>query len=51
MWENEPLEQLAARGEIAAYKHSGFWRAMDTLFDKNYLEDLWQSGERPWKVW
>ncbi len=51
VWENEPLEQLAAAGEISAYKHNGFWRAMDTLFDKNFLEDLWQSGEHPWKVW
>jgi len=51
VWENEPLERLAADGEISAYKHTGFWRAMDTLFDKTYLEDQWQSGKRPWKVW
>ena len=51
IWENEPLERLAADGEISAYKHTGFWRAMDTLFDKTFLEDLWQSGRRPWKVW
>jgi glucose-1-phosphate cytidylyltransferase len=51
IWENEPLERLAAAGEISAYKHSGFWRAMDTLFDKTFLEELWQSGKRPWKVW
>ncbi len=51
VWEGEPLERLAVAGEIAAYKHHGFWRAMDTLFDKTFLEDLWQSGKRPWKVW
>ena len=51
IWENEPLERLAADGQIAAYKHPGFWRAMDTLFDKTLLEELWQSGQRPWKVW
>lgn len=51
VWENEPLERLAAGGQISAYKHNGFWRAMDTLFDKTFLEDLWQSGKRPWKVW
>ncbi len=51
IWENAPLEQLAADGELLAYKHHGFWRAMDTLFDKQYLEDLWQTGKNPWKVW
>jgi glucose-1-phosphate cytidylyltransferase len=51
IWENEPLERLAADGQISAYKHNGFWRAMDTLFDKTFLEELWQNGKQPWKVW
>lgn len=51
VWEGAPLDQLAADGELVAYKHGGFWRAMDTLFDKLFLEDLWQSGRTPWKVW
>lgn len=50
-WEQEPLEQLAAQRQLAAYRHSGFWQAMDTLRDKNYLEGLWQQGQAPWKVW
>lgn len=50
-WEQEPLEQLAAEGQLAAYRHSGFWHAMDTLRDKNYLEGLWQQRQAPWKVW
>lgn len=49
--ERDPLEQLAGRGELAAYKHSGFWQPMDTLRDKNYLDDLWKGGAAPWKVW
>ncbi len=51
VWEDAPLEKLAAEGELLAFKHAGFWRAMDTLFDKTVLEDLWQSGAPPWKVW
>lgn len=51
MFEREPLESLAGDGELAAYKHSGFWYAMDTLRDKNHLESLWQSGKAPWKIW
>lgn len=51
VWEREPLEQLAQRGELAAYRHQGFWHPMDTLRDKNYLEGLWQSGHAPWKIW
>ncbi len=51
MFEREPLERLSRDGELAAYKHSGFWYAMDTLRDKNHLESLWQSGKAPWKVW
>lgn len=50
-WEQEPLQQLAERGELHAYPHHGFWQPMDTLRDKNHLEDLWQSGHAPWKVW
>ncbi len=50
-WEREPLERLAQEGNLAAYQHHGFWQPMDTLRDKIYLEELWQSGQAPWKVW
>jgi glucose-1-phosphate cytidylyltransferase len=50
-WEREPLERLAADGQLMAYKHDQFWQCMDTLRDKRLLEDLWQSGEAPWKTW
>jgi glucose-1-phosphate cytidylyltransferase len=50
-WELEPLESLARDGELEAFRHSGFWHAMDTLRDKNQLESLWASGKAPWKVW
>ena len=50
-WEREPLEKLSQAGLLAAYKHRGFWQPMDTLRDKMYLEDLWSSGQAPWKVW
>lgn len=50
-WENEPLWGLAARGQLAAWKHGGFWHPMDTLRDKQYLENLWASGQAPWKIW
>ena len=50
-WEKEPLEQLALDGELSAFRHKGFWQPMDTLRDKHLLEDLWQSGNPPWKVW
>ena len=50
-WEGEPLSKLAVQGELMAYEHSGFWQPMDTLRDKNHLEELWQSGKAPWKVW
>jgi glucose-1-phosphate cytidylyltransferase len=50
-WEREPLENLAAAGELAAFRHDGFWLPMDTLRDKNRLEDLWSNGNAPWKVW
>ena len=49
--EREPLESLADDGELGAYKHRGFWQPMDTLRDKRYLEELWDSGKAPWKVW
>jgi glucose-1-phosphate cytidylyltransferase len=50
-WEDEPLSGLAEDGELAAYKHDGFWQPMDTLREKNLLNKLWDSGEAPWKVW
>lgn len=49
--EKEPLEQLARDGELMAYKHTGFWKCMDTQRDKIQLEEMWQSGKAPWKVW
>lgn len=51
VWEREPMERLAAEENLSAYQHSGFWQPMDTLRDKNYLEELWQSGKAPWKKW
>lgn len=51
IWEREPLERLATEGDLAAFQHHGFWQPMDTLRDKTYLEELWQSGEAPWKKW
>jgi glucose-1-phosphate cytidylyltransferase len=50
-FEKEPLERLAADGELMAYKHDGFWQCMDTRRDKYVLEKLWESGEAPWKTW
>lgn len=50
-WEREPLERLAQERNLAAYQHHGFWQPMDTLRDRVYLEELWQSGKAPWKVW
>lgn len=50
MWEAAPLQNLAAMGQLAAYQHDGFWQAMDTLRDRNHLEDLWRTTP-PWKVW
>lgn len=49
--EAEPLENLAKDGQLMAYKHEGFWHCMDTLRDRNYLEDVWRSGRAPWKRW
>lgn len=51
VWEQYPLEALAKDNQIAAYEHAGFWQPMDTLRDKNYLEELWASGSAPWKYW
>lgn len=51
VWEREPMERLAAEGELMAFKHSGFWHPMDTAKDKEHLESLWQSGRAPWKLW
>lgn len=51
IWERQPLEALASSGQIAAYQHHGFWQPMDTLRDKVMLENLWQSGNAPWKSW
>jgi glucose-1-phosphate cytidylyltransferase len=50
-WEQGPLERLAAGGELMAFEHDGFWQPMDTLREKNHLEDLWRSGAAPWKRW
>jgi glucose-1-phosphate cytidylyltransferase len=50
-WELEPLQALAERGELQAYRHRGFWRPMDTLRDKTQLEELWARGQAPWKLW
>jgi glucose-1-phosphate cytidylyltransferase len=50
-WESEPLKDLAAKGELAAFVHNGFWQPMDTLREKNMLEELWISGEAPWRIW
>jgi glucose-1-phosphate cytidylyltransferase len=50
-WEQEPLRSLAERGELMAFEHKGFWQPMDTLRDKHYLEELWDSGKAPWKKW
>jgi glucose-1-phosphate cytidylyltransferase len=51
IWEREPLEHLAEAGQMSAFKHRGFWHPMDTLRDKNVLENMWGSGNAPWKVW
>jgi glucose-1-phosphate cytidylyltransferase len=50
-WEQEPMQQLAADGQLAAWRHAGFWQPMDTLHDKMTLENLWSSGQAPWKKW
>ena len=50
-WESGPLERLTKEKQLAAFQHQGFWQPMDTLRDKNHLEELWQSGKAPSKVW
>jgi len=50
-WEHKPLERLAADGQLMAYRHTSFWQCMDTLRDKKLLEELWQHGGAPWKIW
>jgi glucose-1-phosphate cytidylyltransferase len=50
-WEGEPLVRLAQTGQMMAFEHHGFWQPMDTLRDKNQLEELWSSGKAPWKIW
>ena len=50
-WELKPLQQLASDGQLMAFEHRGFWQPMDTLREKNYLEDLWQTDKAPWKTW
>jgi len=51
IWERDPMERLARDGQLTAYLHAGFWQPMDTLRDKNHLEELWRSGNAPWKTW
>ena len=51
LWEKEPMERLAAEGELMAFRHGGFWQCMDTLRDKKLLEDLWAAGSPPWRTW
>ena len=51
VWEQEPLKTLAENGELMAFQHPGFWQPLDTLRDKNYLEELWAKGKAPWKLW
>ena len=51
VWEKKPLEELAKKNQLSAFRHHGFWQPMDTLRDKNQLEDLWQKGKAPWRAW
>jgi len=51
VWEQEPMRTLAAEGQLASYRHEGFWQAMDTLRDRHQLEQLWSSGAAPWRTW
>jgi len=50
-WEKEPMERLAAEGQLMAYRHTSFWQCMDTIHDKVILEELWSTGQAPWKTW
>lgn len=51
IWERDPLEKLSKEGQLSAYKHTGFWNTLDTLRDKNHLEELWNSNNAKWKIW
>ena len=51
LWEREPMETLARQGDLMAFRHDGFWRPMDTLRDRVGLDQLWESGQAPWKLW
>jgi glucose-1-phosphate cytidylyltransferase len=51
LWEKDPMERLCADGQLMAFRHEGYWQPMDTVREKNLLEDLWRSGQAPWKVW
>jgi glucose-1-phosphate cytidylyltransferase len=51
VWEQGPMENLARKGKLAAYRHFGYWQNMDSLRDKKVLEQLWQSDNPPWKIW
>ena len=51
VWELDPLQTLASQGQLVAFQHSGFWQPMDTLRDKVHLDELWASGQAPWRVW
>ena len=50
-WEVDVLPQIAADGQLSAYRHQGFWQPMDTLRDRNRLQELWEIGQAPWKLW
>jgi glucose-1-phosphate cytidylyltransferase len=51
IWERDPMARLIQTGELRAFRHDGFWQPMDTLRDKQYLQEIWASGEAPWKIW
>jgi glucose-1-phosphate cytidylyltransferase len=51
VWEQEPVRALSAAGELACFRHGGFWQPMDTLRDRNELEGMWASGQAPWRLW
>lgn len=51
VWEREPMQKLAEEGKLSAFRHTDFWHPMDTLRDKNILEDIWAKGSAPWKIW
>jgi glucose-1-phosphate cytidylyltransferase len=50
-WQRGPMEQLAAEGQLATYRHTSFWQCMDTLREKRLLDGLWSAGKAPWKTW